>query len=104
MASAIRSLDCEANINSVFLRGGGTWDRAADRLRQIGARSLGFQKSGSSIPAVHDRCTTHTKPFLPLTTVLQPCRPRIMTSASREMDSGAALRASVISAFFSIRY
>src|ERR1700730_9226064 len=104
MASAIWSLDREANITSVFLRVSGTWDRAASVLKQIGARSLGFQKSGSSVPAVHDRHTRHTKPLLLLTAVSYPCRPRTIPSASCEMDSGAELRASAISAFRSIRY
>jgi len=62
-ASAIWSLDREANITVVFLRVSGTWDRAASAFKQIGARNLGFQKSGSSVPAVHDRHTIQTKPF-----------------------------------------
>jgi hypothetical protein len=79
-------------------------DRAAGGLKQIGPRSLGFQNCGSSNGDIHDRSTTHTKPFLPFTAVSYPCRPRTETSASRDMDSGAALRARAISAFRSIKY
>ena len=79
-------------------------NRAAGELKQTGERSLGFQKSGSSLPAAQERHTMHTNPFLPFTAISYPCRPRIMTSASREMDSGAALRAKAISAVRSIRY
>src|SRR5215813_13049261 len=83
----------------------GMLERAAGALKQIGARSLGFQKSGSSFPALHDRCTMHTKPFLPFTAVSKPLRLSTMISASSEMDLGAALRASAISASRSaIRY
>src|SRR5882757_408409 len=63
----------------------------------MGTRTFGFQKSGSAAE-VHPRPTTHTKPFVPLTAVSKPCRPRTRTSASCEMDSGAALRARAISA------
>src|SRR5580693_882755 len=63
----------------------------------MGTRTFGFQKSASAAD-VHPRPTIHTKPFVPLTAVSKPCRPRTRTSASREMDSGAALRARAISA------
>src|SRR5260370_2903461 len=79
-------------------------DRAAGGLKQIGPRSLGFQNWGSSNGDIHDRSTTHTKPFLPFTAVSYPCRPRTETSAARDTDSGAALRAMAISAFRSIKY
>src|SRR6202030_196747 len=79
-------------------------DRAAGGLKQIGPRIFGFQNWGSSNGDIHARSTTHTKPFFPLTTVSYPCRPRTKTSASRDMDSGAALRARAISAFRSIKY
>src|ERR1700675_1621689 len=74
-------------------------DRAAGGLKKLGPRNLGFQKCGWSNGDIHDRSTTHTKPFLPFTAVSYPCRPRTKTSASRDMDSGAALRAMAISAF-----
>src|SRR6516165_10130676 len=44
------------------------------------------------------------KPFVPFTAVLYPSRPSTMTSAPSEMELGAALRASAISAVRSIRY
>jgi len=34
-------------------------------LKQIGARPLGFQKPGSSMGAIQERSTMHTKPFFP---------------------------------------
>src|SRR5450631_1945303 len=83
-------------------------ERAAGGLKQTGPRSLGFQKPLEPAPSngdIHPRSTTHTKPFLPLTAVSYPCRPRTRISASREIASGAALRARAISAFRSvIRY
>src|ERR1700730_5424585 len=79
-------------------------DRASGGLKQIGPRSLGFQNCGSSNGDIHARSTTHTKPFFPFTAVSYPWRPRTETSASRDMDSGAALRARAISAFRSIKY
>src|SRR5215475_5635660 len=69
--------------------------RAAGELKQFGARSLGFQKSGSSKPAAQERSTKQTKPFLPLTAVSYPWLPSTRTSASAEIDGGAALRAKI---------
>src|SRR5437879_9671131 len=63
----------------------------------MGTRTFGFQNSASTVD-VHERATIHTKPFVPLAAVSKPCRPRTCTSASCEMDSGAALRARAISA------
>src|SRR5271154_2189775 len=104
IASAISSLDRPARTNSVFLTVMGTLNRAAGGLKQIGPRILGFQNTGSSTPAVHPRSTMHTKPFLPFTATSYPCRPITITSASAEMDGGAALSANAISALRSIMY
>src|SRR5580692_6656035 len=79
--------------------------RAAGGLKQIGPRILGFQKLTASSPSngpIHPRSTTHTKPFLPLTAVSYPFRPRTKTSASLDIAAGAALRARAISAFRSV--
>jgi hypothetical protein len=54
--------------------------------------------------AVHDGPAMHTKPFVPLTAVSQPLGVSTKTDASFEMPSGAALRASAIAAFRSIKY
>jgi hypothetical protein len=54
--------------------------------------------------AIQARSTRHTKPFLPSTPVSYPCRPMTRTVASREMSSGAAVRARAISASRSIMY
>src|ERR1700722_9968479 len=104
IASAIASLDRPDNTNSVFFTVMGTLNRAAGGLKQIGPRILGFQKTGSSTPAVHPRSTMQTKPFLPFTATSYPCGPITITSASAEMDGGAALWAIAISAFRSIMY
>src|SRR5277367_3762177 len=104
IASAISSLDRPANTNSVFLTVIGTLNRAPAGLKQIGPRILGFQNTGSSTPAVHPRSTMHTKPFLPFTATSYPCGPNTITSASPEMDGGAALSAIAISALRSIMY
>src|ERR1700761_2833045 len=71
----------------------------------MGARCFGFQKSEKSVEPDHPRCTMQTKPLLPLTAVVYPLRVRTSTSAASEMDFGAALRASAISAVWSgMRY
>jgi hypothetical protein len=54
--------------------------------------------------AVHDGPAMHAKPFVPLTAVSQPLGVNTKTDASFEMPSGAALRASAIAAFRSIKY
>jgi len=54
--------------------------------------------------AVHDGPAMHTKPFVPLTAVSQPLGVSTKTDASFEMPPGAALRASAIAAFRSIKY
>src|SRR4029077_17843772 len=90
---------------SVLMRVIGKTDLAAGGLRQRAPRSLGFQKCGWSQGDIPARSTTHKKPFLPSTALSYPCRPRTIIFASRDMDSGAALRAKVISALRSvIRY
>src|SRR5215470_11161308 len=85
-------------------------ERAAWGLKQSGPRIFGFQNAELSIAPlvcsgdIHARSTTHTKPFLPSTAVSYPCRPRTRILASRDIDSGAALRANAISAPRSMRY
>ena len=54
--------------------------------------------------AAHDGPAIQTKPFVPLTAVSQPLEVSTKTDASFEMPSGAALRASAIAAFRSIKY
>jgi hypothetical protein len=75
---------------------------AAGGLKQMGERTLGFQKSGSSVAAPHDRSTMQRKPFVPFTAVVYPFGPSTITSAPSETDAGAALRASAISEFLRI--
>src|SRR3974377_124255 len=70
----------------------------------MGARSFGFQNSGLSNGAIHDLSTTQVNPLLPLTAVSYPCGLRTRTVALSEMATGAALRASAISAPGFIRY
>src|SRR6516225_6790390 len=94
--SIICSLVTPANTHSVRLRYCGSSVRAAGGLKQFGARSLGFQNSGSLKPAAQERSTKQTKPFLPLTATSYPRLPSTSTSASAEIDGGAALRASAI--------
>src|SRR3954465_13212217 len=83
----------------------GTNVLVAGGLKQIGARTFGFQNSGLSLAAAHDRATRQRKPFLPFTAVVYPSVVSTITSASAEIDAGAALRASAISESLSgIRY
>src|ERR1700740_985860 len=94
-----------AKTISVLSRVVGSTDRTAGGLKQIGPRSLGFQNCGASEGDIHPLSTTHTKPFLPSLAVSYPWRPRTRILASRDMASGAALRANAISAFRSaMRY
>src|SRR5262252_7686577 len=79
-------------------------ERAAWGFRQSAPLTFGFQNSGQSNEAIQLRSTMQTNPFLPSTAVSYPCRPRTRIVASRDMESGAALRANCISAFFSIKY
>src|SRR5579871_1618114 len=105
VSSTISGFDLPASTNLVFIRKMGTKLAAASGLKQIGARTFGFQKSGSSVSAPHDRSTMQRKPFVPLTAVVYPFGPRTITSAASETDAGAALRARAISEFWSgIRY
>jgi hypothetical protein len=98
-------LDFPANTSLVFIKNVGTKVLAAAGLKQMGARTLGFQNSGSSVAAPQDRSTMHKKPFVPFTAVAYPCGPSTITSAASEIDGGAAVRASAISEFTSgIRY
>src|SRR5277367_2452835 len=101
----ICALDSPANTNSVLLKVSGKIDFTAAGLKQMGPRIFGFQNCGKSNWDIHDRSTIQTKPFLPATAVSYPCRPSTITSASAEIEGGAALRAMAISAFRSaIRY
>src|SRR5215467_15918518 len=71
----------------------GNIERAAWGLRQSAALTFGFQNSGQSKAAIQALSTMQTNPFLPSTAVSYPCRPRTRIVASRDMESGAALRA-----------
>src|SRR5271170_7035063 len=105
VACRTSSFDFPASTNLVFIRKIGTKVLVAAALKQCGARNLGFQKFGLSVAAPQPRSTRHMKPFLPGATVLYPSLVSTITSASPEMDGGAAVRASAISAFWSaIRY
>src|SRR5487761_2255479 len=70
----------------------------------MGLRFFGFQNSGLFSGPANALPTAHTKPFLPLTAISKFFSPSTMTSASRDIDAGAAVRASAISASRSIRY
>src|SRR5215472_2908703 len=94
----ISDLATPASASSVRLFSIGRTDRAACGLRHTGARNLGFQNSGSENGACQLRSTRQTNPFLPLTAVRYPCGVNTRISASFDMESGAAVRASVISA------
>src|SRR5580658_1026765 len=78
---------------------------AAAALKQLGERTLGFQKSGASVDAAQPRSTIQRKPLVPFTAVVYPVGVSTITSAASAMDAGAALRARAISVFSSaIRY
>src|SRR5260221_11383204 len=64
--SIICCLLVPARTHSVRARYCGRTLRTAAGLKQFGARTLGFQNSGSSNPAAHDRSTKQVKPFVPL--------------------------------------
>src|SRR6516164_4134878 len=93
----ISDLVTPASASSVRLICIGRTDRAACGLRHTGARNLGFQNSGSENGACQLRSTRQTNPFLPLTAVRYPPAVNTRISASLEIESGAAVRASVIS-------
>ena len=89
----------------VFIRKMGAKVLAAAGLKQIGERTFGFQNSGSSVAAPHDRSTIQRKPFVPFAAAVNPFCPRTITSAPSAMDPGAAVRANAISDFSSgIKY
>src|SRR5580704_14526689 len=105
VAARISAFDFPSSASFVFIRKMGTKVLAATELKQMGARTLGFQKFGSSVEAPHDRSTRQRKPLVPFTAVVYPFDPSTITSAASEMDGGAAVRASAISEFLSgIRY
>src|SRR5512146_1981030 len=64
----------------------------------------GFQNTGLTNSASHARSTRQTNPLLPLTAVSYPFGVSTMMVALPEMDGGAALFASAISALRSIIY
>jgi hypothetical protein len=70
----------------------------------MGLRFFGFQNSGLFSGPANALPTAQTKPFLPRTAVSKFFRPSTTISASRDIDAGAAVRASAISASRSIRY
>src|SRR5450755_4468684 len=72
--------------------------RTAGGLRHAGPRPRGFQNSGSSRPADHERPTKQTQPLLPLFATTIPLGVSTRISASAEIDGGAAVRAKTISA------
>src|SRR5262249_39155306 len=67
--SIICALGIPASTHSVRLTYWGRTLRTAGGLKQLGPRSFGFQNWRSSNPAVQERCTQQTKPFLPVTAV-----------------------------------
>src|SRR5450432_3001101 len=93
----ISGFDAPASTHSVRLRYWDRTSRAAGALKQLGERTLGFQNSASSNLSAQERSTMQTKSFLPLTAVSKPWPPSTSTSASAEIDGGAALRARAIS-------
>src|SRR5215831_2137150 len=82
----------------------GKSDRTAGGFMQMGLRFFGLQNSGLFNGPANALPTTQTKPFLPRTAVSKFFCPSTRISASREIDGGAAVRASAISASRSIRY
>src|SRR5579862_2171581 len=70
----------------------------------MGLRFFGFQNSGLLNGPANALPTTHTKPFLPWIAVSKFFFPSTRIVASRDIDGGAAVRASAISASRSIRY
>src|SRR5258708_11955914 len=70
----------------------------------MGLRFLGFQNSGLFNGPANALPTAQTKPFLPWTAISKFFCPSTKISASRDIDGGAAVRASAISASRSIRY
>src|SRR5215475_7014464 len=82
----------------------GKSDRAAGGFMQIGLRFFGLQNSGLFNGPANALPTTQTKPFLPWTAVSKFFCPSTKTSASRDIEGGAAVRASAISASRFIRY
>src|SRR3984957_17619412 len=105
VACRISSFDFPVSTNLVFIRKIGTKVLVAAELKQCGARNLGLQKFSLSVGAPQRRSTRHMKPFLPGAPDLYPSRGRPLTSASSEIEGGAAVRASAISSFWSaIKY
>src|SRR5260221_10675038 len=70
----------------------------------MGLRFFGFQNSGLFNGPANALPTAQTKPFLPWTAVSKFFCPSTRIVASRDIDDGAAVLASAISASRSIRY
>src|SRR5258708_40002182 len=70
----------------------------------MGLRFFGFHNSGLFNGPANALPTAQTKPFLPWTAVSKFFCPSTRIVASRDIDDGAAVRASAISASRSIRY
>src|SRR5215475_3188515 len=85
MAWTSSCLDFPASTSFVFIKKMGANVFAAGGLKQMGERTLGFQKSGSSVAAPQDRSTRQRKPFVPFTAVEYPSCPSTITSAASEM-------------------
>ena len=65
MAARISALDLPAKTSLVLSRKIGRKVRAAAALKQLGERTLGFQKSASVVAAAQERSTMQTKPLVP---------------------------------------
>src|ERR1035438_8064578 len=68
----------------------GTKVLAAAGLKQMGERTLGFQNSGSSVAAPHDRSTRQRKPLLPFTAVAYAFSLDTMLSSFEAWLAGAS--------------
>src|SRR5476651_2507238 len=88
--SAIFSFETPDSAHSARSMIMGNTLRTAASFRQIGPRIFGFQNSGSSNALSQARSTRQTKAFVPFDTVSKPCAPKTSTSASSEIDAGAA--------------
>ena len=102
--SIICALVRPARAHSVRCKYCGSTLRTAGGLKQFGARSLGFQNSGSSKPAVQARSIKHVQPLVPLTATLYPVFVNTSTVARAETDDGPPVRAIAISIAPGMRY
>src|ERR1700679_2978432 len=103
--ATISVLERPASAHRVLSRLTGSTLLTAAGLSQSGPRIPGFQNTESPKEANHERSTRQTKPFFPLMAVSYPSWPNTKTSASLEIEAGAARRASAISSDgLAIRY